>query len=441
MEGYLGIDVSKGYADFMLLDEKKIKLENVFQLDDNREGHDSLKKLLEKLIDQYKFSMLYCAVESTGGFENNWYSSLIGLSKTMKLKVARLNPTGVKKNASAGLKRNVTDALSSNYIAEYLVSHSDKVEYKEQNSYYASFRSINKHIKLQLKQQTQIINELRQLLYSSFPELGCYCKSTVPNWVLEVLVKYPTAAALKATSITKLCKIKHVTEERAASLLKKAKLSVGSRVEAVDGFLISSLAKQLLEKHELIKQHKKYLEESCKGPEVDLLQSIKGIGSYSAAAIMAEIEDISRFASAKSLVAYFGLHPELKESGDKKAVARMSKKGRSSLRGVLYMCAQAAVIHDSHFKAIYHKQREKAMTHKQALGVIMHKMLRVIWGVLTHKKVYDSGIDRKNQERQVVAPGNNEKEELKAKRRYSALTVDAPVSRKQSKKRKVHLES
>ncbi len=435
------MDVSKGYADFMLLDPKKSKLEDVFQLDDNRIGHDSLKKLLEEFIIKYKFDMLYCAVESTGGFENNWYSFLISLSKSMPLKVARLNPSGIKKNADAGLKRNVTDALSAFYIAEYLISHPEKVAYSEQSNYHASFRNINKHIKLQLKQQTQLINGLRQVLYSSFPEMGCYCRSSIPNWVLSVLVKYPTAAALKTATVAKLCKIDHVTEERAASLITKAKASVSSRTGNADNFLISSLAKQLLEKQQLIKEHKLYLEQDCKSPEVTLVQSIPGIGAYSAAAIMVEIEDIRRFSSPKKLAAYFGVHPELKESGDKKAEGKMSKKGRAAMRGILYMCAQAAVIHDSHFKSIYHRQREKAMSHKQAIGVVMHKMLRIIWGVLTHGKGYNSGTDKKNQERKVSAPASNEKEELKTKRRYSALAADAPVSKRQSKKRKVYLES
>jgi len=442
MECYLGIDVSKGYADFMLLDTEKTKLEKVFQLDDNRAGHDTLKKLLEKLIDTHRISMLYCAVESTGGFENNWYSSLIGLSKAMKLKVARLNPSGVKQNIGAGLNRNVTDALSAYYIAEYLISHPEKVDYNEQSNSYASFRSINKHIKLLLKQQTQIINQLKMNLYSAFPEMVCYCKSSVPFWVLEVLSKYPTASALKNASVAKLCKINHLSLERAESLIKKAKTSVSSRSDDAEGFLVKSLARQIIEKQELVKEHKQYLAKHCKGEEVTLVESIKGIGTYSAAAIMVEIEDIKRFASPKKLVSYFGLHPELKESGDKKAIARMSKKGRSSMRNILYMCAQAAVIHDEHFKQIYHNQRSKGMGHKQAIGVIMQKMLRIIWGVLTHQKTYHSNIDKTNQDRKVVTVvDNNEKQELKVKRRYSPSTTDAPISNKQSKKRRVQIES
>jgi transposase len=441
MECYLGADVSKGYSDFILLNREKMVLEKDFQLDDDRAGHDALKKMLERLIEEHQISMLYCAVESTGGFENNWYSYFIELSKTMPLKVARLNPNGVKQNAGAGLKRNVTDALSAFYIAEYLIGHPEKVNYDEQSSYYASYRSINNHIKLQNKQQTQVINELKMLLYSSFPEMVCYCRRSIPNWVLEVLVKYPTAAKLKGASVAKLCKIKHVTIDKAEALIKKAKVSVSSRVAEADEFLLTNLAGQLLEKQKLIKEHKQYLEKHCKGPEVILLESITGIGAYSAAAIMVEIEDIARFASPKKLVSYFGLHPELKDSGDKKAVSRMSKKGRASMRGILYMCAQTAVRHDEHFKKIYHNQRSKSMCHNQAIGVIMQKMLRVIWGMLTSKKAYHSDIDKQNQDRKVAVVGNNEKQELKTKRRYSALATDAPVSNRQSKKRKVHLES
>ncbi|MBK7855601.1 MAG: IS110 family transposase [Bacteroidetes bacterium] len=123
--------------------------------------------------------------------------------------------------------------------------------------------------------------------------------------------------------------------------------------------------------------------DNCKGAEVDLIDTIPGIASYSAAAIMIEIESIHRFATPSHLASYFGLHPVMKESGDKQFAYRMSKKGRSGMRALLYMCAQTSVLHDEHLKNIYHRHRSKGKNHKQAIGVIMHKMLRMIWGVLT----------------------------------------------------------
>ena len=42
---YLGIDISKGYADFMIIDSKKQPVAQAFQLDDTFEGHHSVLSL------------------------------------------------------------------------------------------------------------------------------------------------------------------------------------------------------------------------------------------------------------------------------------------------------------------------------------------------------------------------------------------------------------
>lgn len=440
MKAYLGADVSKGYADFTLLDCDKNQLEEVFQLDDTRSGHDCLKEQLESLIKKHSITHLYCGLESTGGFENNWYGSISFWSKVMPVSVARLNPAGVKKSIEAGLNRNVTDALSSRYIAEYLVAHSEAVSYEPANVNYASFRSLHKHINLQKKQQTQLINQLKAVLYTAFPELMRYCKNSVPVWVLELLKKYPSVKQVAKLKPEQLCKINHVGTDKASNLIAKAQSSVAFQDNGTTAFLIKSLVNQIIEKQQLISESKTFLEQTCQGPEVTLLTSLRGVGTYSAAAIMIEIENIRRFASSKDLVSYFGLHPEFKDSGDKKGIARMSKRGRASMRAILYMCAHTAVVYDEHMKKIYHRHRRKGKSHKQALGVIMQKMLRVIWGMLTHDTKYDASVDEHNQGR-VTEPAVQEANDLKGKRRFQKLDENAPVTKKQTKKRKVYAES
>ena len=76
MKGFFGIDVSKGFSDFILLNEKREVLEPAFNLDDTRKGHDLLQKKLVDLIGRHQITDLYCGVESTGGLENNWYQAL-----------------------------------------------------------------------------------------------------------------------------------------------------------------------------------------------------------------------------------------------------------------------------------------------------------------------------------------------------------------------------
>jgi len=440
MESYLGIDASKGYSDFALLGKNKQPLEEAFQLDDTRSGHNRLKELLQHFIAVHKISLLYCGIESTGGFENNWYAAFIEMSKSMPVKIARLNPSGVKKNIEAGLNRNITDALSARYIAEYLVSHTEKTSYEGQDTKYASFRDVQTCLNLQKKQSTQMINELKMVLYSSFPEMVRFCKDSIPTWVLEMLILYPVPACFIKLKPERLAKIRHITLGKAEDIIEKAKTSIASRPDATREFIIKSLARQILQKQEAIKDFKGFLAVNCTGPEVDLLQTIKGVGAYSAASIMVEIEDIKRFPSAKHLASYFGLHPELKQSGDKK-VSRMSKKGRPAIRATLYMCAQTAVVHDPHLKKIYHNHRSKGKTHRAAIGIVMHKLLRIVWGILSSNKPYDARVDQKNQTKNINEQKNIETEEMDKKRRFQKPDLTAPISSRQNKKRKAHLES
>jgi len=296
-------------------------------------------------------------------------------------------------------------------------------------------------LELVTKQKTQLINELKQILYSSFPELQRFCKQGIPAWVLELLMQYPSPEKLVKQKPVKLARIKGVTEEKAKSLIEKAQATIASRSNSTYEYLTVQLASEVKHKQEKIKQLKQYLDDHCKGKEKEWLESIKGIGSYSAAAIMIQIEDIHRFASPKELASYFGLHPLIKMSGDKRMVSRMSKQGRPAMRALLFMCANSAVRCDDHMRIIYARHRAKGKNHKQALGVIMHKMTRVIWGVLMHEKPYDSQIDLANQAKNYQNPMQDELKETDNKRRMQKFDSEAPISRIATKKRKVHAAS
>lgn len=441
MKWYLGIDVSKGYADFVLLSDLLIQQEETFQLDDTKAGHENLVNWLKTYLGRYPNLEIDCGLESTGGFENNWYALLMRLSSSLPVRAARLNPSVVKNSSKALLNSNKTDAESAREIAGYLKRYADQVNYGILDNHYASFRSLQNHIELVTKQKTQLINELKQVLYSSFPELQRFCKQGVPSWVLELLISYPSPEKLARQKPEKVARIKGITLVKAKSLIEKAQDTIASRTHPTDGFLISEMASDVRSKQAKIKQLKKHLEDHCSGKEKELLETIKGIGAYSAAAIMIQIEDIHRFASPKCLSSYFGLHPQIKMSGDKKMVSRMSKQGRPAMRALLYMCANTAVRCDEHMRSIYARHRANGKNHKQAIGVIMHKMVRVIWGVLMHGKAYNSSVDSANQTKNLQDPVRDEQKETENKRRMQNFDSEAPVSKAASKKRKAHATS
>jgi transposase len=436
---FLGIDVSKGYADFLLLGQDKTVLEEPFQLEDTSSGRSTLEKLVQGWFSN-GLKQINCGVESTGGYENNWYSFLQGLSSRCNLKVARLNPKGVKAIADAALKRTITDSVSAESIAAYLISFQEKIYYSgswEGDREYKEARQHLSFIKMLTKQKVQLTNQLEKLLYQYFGEMLVYCRNGIPAWLLHMLTKYSVAQEVIKAGKGELVKIKGISAAKADALISKADRS-GQAVNKSMHHTISITAKQILHNDELIKAERKYLTNQFKDREgVKLLQTIKGIGLDSAVSIMMEIEDISRFESAKKLCSYFGVHPTFKQSGDGTWNIKMSKKGRSEIRGILYMCGLAAIRFDPGIKKLYARFRDQGMDHYPAMGVIMHKLLRIIYGVLFNKTPYDPAVDQKNQEnaesRRKQAAAQN-KEILNKKNRYQKLSEHAPVSKIKNKK-------
>ena len=131
---YLGGDVSKGYSDFVILDSQKRRVEENFQLDDTIDGHSFLYDRLLTFFEEHPDSELCAAVESTGGYENNWHNTLHKFQSSLNIKTARLNPAGVCNNTKAGLKRVITDKISAQGVAEYLIAHPEKVMYQQQDT-------------------------------------------------------------------------------------------------------------------------------------------------------------------------------------------------------------------------------------------------------------------------------------------------------------------
>ncbi|MGD8889037.1 MAG: IS110 family transposase [Desulfobacterales bacterium] len=429
---YMGIDVSKGYADFMIIDSQKKPVIKSFQLDDTFEGHQTLYSIIGRFLSKHPDSMLFCGMESTGGYENNWYNSMVAFQSSLEIQTARLNPLGVKHNSKADLKKNTTDKISAQNIAEYLVAHPEKVLYQQQDRL-AGLRKQWGFLQTLTKQRTQFLNQFKGLLYMSNPELLSYCQSETPAWVLKLAIKYPSAARLKRTNVKSVAKIPFVSKEKAQQLVSDAKRSVASATDTETQQLIVATARQIIHLHQTIDAQTQRMINTCKLPEVELLKTFDGISDKSAIGLIIEIQTVQRFATVKKLASFFGVHPVYKISGDGVGGIKMSKQGRKQPRHILYMITLAAIKCNPLIKQIYEKHQENGKHNMAAMGICMHKILRIIYGMLKHEKPFDPRIDIANRQRSIrrenVAPRKN------SSRRFQAYDTKAPVSRRQRKKR------
>lgn len=443
--GFLGIDVSKGYADFVLLDGNKALLAQGFKLYDTRKGHDELLKKLSRVKSDYDLEKLVCGVESTGGYENNWYRGLRGQKTDCDIEIYRLNPVGVKHQGQSEMTRTVTDPVSAETIARYLVDKYDKIRVKPQPDMdQAHARKFYHYVESLKKEKTRLNNQLEKLVYDAFPEVISYMKNGMPGWLLILLNKYPGSGWVDRAHVSSLLKIKGITAEKANTLKTKAKHSVGQKGDPLLSRAIQGMTSRILKLKDTIKREKVYLENHYTSKEVELLEQIKGVGSYSAIGAVMEIERVDKYKSASSMTAFFGMHPEFKQSGDGKFKTRMSKKGRAGFRNIMYMAARNVVNHNPYFKAHYAKFRAKGMNDAQAIGVIMNKLARVFYGVLKSGKAFDPKIDQANQQKtknKEAIPKNQtpSPEEKKVLETELEMIKNAPCSRRTYRRKKMEL--
>ena len=437
---FVGADVSKGYTDFVFLTKNKKQLFPSFQLDDNQEGHKLLKQKIQELTKNYR---VIFGVENTGGYERNWVFAVKSLmGKDESVEVYKLNPKAVKHQILSLMKRTVDDVVSAKGICLYMINNYEIMQAnwaksmaeKESTS---NEKMLHNMIHSSLKQQTVLKNQLEKVLYQAFPEMLTFTKDS-PVWAYRVLEKYPTAEAVKRSKIKGLTGIKSVTEQRAQKLKALAKTSVASKSGSTIELIVSEYSKDILDIREKINFLKKKLTDFHGEPEnIQILKSLKGVADWSAVSFLIELGDPHRFESASQLVSFFGVNPSYKRSGDGIYKSKMSKQGSATMRATLYVIANNLVLHNEYFKAIYAKHRQRGKTHRSAIGAIMNKALRVMWGMLKSQTEFNAEVDKQNQKPEVepAAP-------ISAKSRaLQPLSVDAPISRSNRKKRKAILAS
>ena len=120
-----------------------------------------------------------------------------------------------------------------------------------------------------------------------------------------------------------------------------------------------------------------------------LLQSIPGIGPQTAALLIAELGDITRFRDAKAVVAYMGLDPRVKQSGTSlKRNTHLTKRGSPYLRRAMYLAAQAAERCDPEMKVTYDKKRAEGKRYREATIVVARRLITRIYAVWQRGTVY-----------------------------------------------------
>ena len=194
---------------------------------------------------------------------------------------------------------------------------------------------------------------------------------------MGILEKYLTPENIENAPIDELFEI---TKDKSHNRLTKAK-AISIKEAAADTFGIkiaqdafSFQLKQLIDRMNFLDKQIEALD--CQILEYYekfdcYLHTIPGIGMIAAATILAEIGDINRFKSSSALVAFAGIDPTVRQSGEFSSTHNhMSKRGSPYLRHAIFLAATARSFHNSPLNAYYKKKRDQGKHHLTATGAV-----------------------------------------------------------------------
>jgi transposase len=122
----------------------------------------------------------------------------------------------------------------------------------------------------------------------------------------------------------------------------------------------------------------------------DLLASIPGVGTQTAATVLAELPAIDRLPSAQSAAAAAGLAPrEFRSGSSVRRRTRLSKAGNARLRKALFLPTQTAVRFNPRLKGFFRRLVAAGKPKMQAIGACMRKLVMICYGVLKNRKPFD----------------------------------------------------
>jgi transposase len=146
------------------------------------------------------------------------------------------------------------------------------------------------------------------------------------------------------------------------------------QLQAVHGFV-----------HEIEAEMEKTLEHV---PCSTRILSMKGLGVVTVAGLIGEVGDFSKFRTQSEIMKLAGLDLYEISSGKRKGQRRISKRGRSLLRKLLYNAAISTIRKNGIMCTQYANLIGRGMVRTSALIVIAKKLLRIIHAMVRDDRDY-----------------------------------------------------
>ena len=384
----VGIDIGKNHHEASIVSPEGKQIGRSLRFATTHKGADSLMSFIFKNIGN---SPCVFGMEATGHY---WYP-IYSFLKAKGYTIYVINPIQSDSLRKMYIRQTKNDSIDSFLIAEVIrFGQFGTTSMADENI--LAMRQLCRYRDSVISSRTEIKLRIGTIMEQIFPE---YEKQFSSLWVstsMGILEKYLTPENIENAPIDELFEIikdkshNRLTRAKAISIKEAAADTFGIKI-AQDAF--SFQLKQLIDRMNFLDKQIEALD--CQILEYYekfdcYLHTIPGIGMIAAATILAEIGDINRFKSSSALVAFAGIDPTVRQSGEfSNTHNHMSKRGSPYLRHAIFLAATTCSFHNSPLNAYYKKKREQGKHHLTATGAVARKLTTVIYAVLRDGKPYE----------------------------------------------------
>lgn len=384
----VGIDIGKNHHEASIVSPEGKQIGRSLRFATTHKGADSLMSFIFKNIGN---SPCVFGMEATGHY---WYP-IYSFLKAKGYTIYVINPIQSDSLRKMYIRQTKNDSIDSFLIAEVIrFGQFGTTSMADENI--LAMRQLCRYRDSVISSRTEIKLRIGTIMEQIFPE---YEKQFSSLWVstsMGILEKYLTPENIENAPIDELLEIikdkshNRLTRAKAISIKEAAADTFGIKI-AQDAF--SFQLKQLIDRMNFLDKQIEALD--CQILEYYekfdcYLHTIPGIGMIAAATILAEIGDINRFKSSSALVAFAGIDPTVRQSGEFSSTHNhMSKRGSPYLRHAIFLAATTCSFHNSPLNAYYKKKRDQGKHHLTATGAVARKLTSVIYAVLRDSKPYE----------------------------------------------------
>jgi transposase len=368
-----------------------------FKFFNNSHGFSKLFAFITSVQQKTGISNMVVGLESTG----HYWECLAYFLDRHGISVVQVNPAHTKKAKelldNSPLKSDPKDSI---VIAD-LVAQGKFLSFILPKGIYAELRQLTKARQRLNKELSAAVNTLHSIVDLIFPELTTIFSSLTSKTVRFLLHNYPRPSDILTKSLETLTILirresrGRVGEDKIRVLYEAAQTSVGIK----DGIeQIPMVLAPYLNRIDDLLHHKKELETliitlAKKVPETEYLLSLKGFGLITIATILAEVGGFSGYRNAQGLIKLAGLNLYRVSSGKYQGTVKITKRGRSILRWILYFAALRQVRQGMPLYDFYCRLLQRGIPKTKVLIAVACKLLRIAFALVRDRKHYGVGCE------------------------------------------------